>query len=187
MCAGASHFRSGDLDSALAQLKKITLGKTDFYSSRSIKTQEDLDYCFKLQAQLKKLQDIEVRVEAPWITVYTNTKSNVDALIKVDPDNVKYVSSPAKATSLDADTIVMPKMNYDFRVTLGKTTQEHTAFVTWAEANSKVKLTKSCARDLSKNRSWGGTHFYITGDNNLLMAKMHLGGAINKIERIIKA
>jgi hypothetical protein len=40
---------------------------------------------------------------------------------------------------------------------------------------------------LGKSRSWGGTHFYITGDNNLLMAKMHLAGAISKVERIIKA
>lgn len=187
VCAGASHFRSGDMDSALAQLKKISLGKMDSYHTRTIKTQDELDYCFKLQAQLKKLQDIEVRVESPWITVYTNTKSNVDALIKVNPSNVKYVSAPEKLGSLDSGTIVMPKMNYDFRVTLGKTTQEHSTFVSWAESNPKVKLTKSCARDLAKNRSWGGTHFYITGDNNLLMAKMHLGGAINKVERIIKA
>lgn len=186
VCSGAGYFRSGDLDTSLLQLKKIVL-KTESWSSRGIKTQEELDYCFKLQAQLKKLKDIEVRVESPWLTVYTNSKSSIDALIKVNPDNVKYVSAPQASTSLDANTIVMPKMNYDFRVTVGKTTHEHSAFIAWAESNAKVKLTKSCVRDLSKARSWGGTHFYITGDNNLLMAKMHLGGVINKVERIIKA
>jgi hypothetical protein len=58
--------------------------------------------------------------------------------------------------------------------------------VAWAGTNSKLKLTKSCAKALLKPRSWGGSYFYITGDNNLLMAKMHLGGCISKVERIIK-
>jgi hypothetical protein len=47
-------------------------------------------------------------------------------------------------------------------------------------------MTKSCKTALGKNKSWGGTHFYVSGENNLLMAKMHLGGSILKIERIIK-
>jgi hypothetical protein len=81
----------------------------------------------------------------------------------------------------------MSKVNFDYKVTLGKTNQECSAFVQWAENNAKLKLTKSCKTELSKNKSWGGTFFYITGDNNLLMAKMHLGGSINKVERIIKA
>ena len=53
--------------------------------------------------------------------------------------------------------------------------------------NKKCKLTKSCTSALLRPRSWGGQHFYITGDNNLLMAKMHLGSSIAKVERIIKA
>jgi hypothetical protein len=80
----------------------------------------------------------------------------------------------------------MPKMPFEFRVTVGKTTSNHGAFIEWAEANSKVKLTKSCKNELSKDRSWGGAYFYVTGDKNLLLAKMHLGGSIAKIERIVK-
>jgi hypothetical protein len=70
---------------------------------------------------------------------------------------------------------------------LGKTTQEHSAFIQWAENNAKLKLTKTCKRELARDYSWGGTYFYVTGENNLLMTKMHLGGSINKVERIIKA
>jgi hypothetical protein len=108
-------------------------------------------------------------------------------LAKLDSTNVKYICVPPKNSSLTNNTVIMPKMNFDYRVTLGKTMQENTAFITWASTNKKCKLTKSCIRDLGKTRSWGGTHFYITGDNNLLMAKMHLGGSISKVERIIKA
>jgi hypothetical protein len=119
--------------------------------------------------------------------VYSNSESDINALAKIDNSKVKYISKPPNNTPLEIGTVVMPKMDYDFRITMGKTVQNCGAFVQWAETNKKVKLTKSCIRDLSKDRSWGGTYFYITGDNNLLMARMHLGSSINKVERIIKA
>lgn len=194
VCAGSSFFRSGDWDTALNELKKIdiTTGEmkgNPYYKvwQSGIKTQDDLNYAFKLQHQLSKLSDIELRVESPWISVYTNTKATLAALIKLDPDKVKYVSVPPDATTLQENTIILPKINYDYKVTLGKTIQEHSAFIQWAEGNAKLKLTKSVKKELSKHRSWGGAYFYLTGDNNLLMAKMHLGGSINKVERIIKA
>jgi hypothetical protein len=68
---------------------------------------------------------------------------------------------------------------------MGATKQDYSSFVEWAENHPKVKLTKSCRRDLIRGKSWGGTHFYVTGDNNLLMTKMHLGGTISKVQRII--
>jgi hypothetical protein len=69
---------------------------------------------------------------------------------------------------------------------MGRTRQSHENFVEWASGNSKLKLTKSCADALNRNHSWGGTYFYVKGDNNLLMARMMLGGSINKVEKIIK-
>jgi len=186
VCAGASLFRSGDMDSTLIQLKRIDLTKSAETWMRSVKTQDELEYCFALQSQLKKLKDIDIRVESPWISIYSNSKSDINAIAKVNPENVKYISAPS-SNSLEHGTILLPKIDFEFKVTLGKTSAEHSAFIGWAEANGKVKLTKTCKRDLAKDRSWGGTYFYITGDKNLLLAKMHLGGSINKVERIIKA
>lgn len=196
VCSGASLFRSGDMDSTLQSLKKIDLresvpskGSTTYYTSyrSGIKTQDDLDYAFKLQKQLKKLKDIDIRVETPHVSIYSNSKSDIDSLIKLSAEKVKYISIPPADSTLVEGTVIMPKMPYEYRVTLGKTTQNHDSFISWAENNAKLKLTKSCKRDLTKDRSWGGTYFYVTGDNNLLMTKMHLGGSINKVERIIKA
>jgi len=161
--------------------KKLT------WKSSIIKTQSDLDYIFQLHNALSNIKDIEVRVEGPWLSIYSNSKQDIDTLASIDTDHVKYISVPPANSSLSTDTVIMPKMNYDYRVTLGKTTQPNPAFISWAEQHSKCKLTKSCIRDLEKPRSWGGTHFYITGDNNLLLAKMHLGGSISKVERIVKA
>jgi len=190
VCSIASAFRSGDMDSTLEQLKKTTIAnKSPVWATyqRPPTTQEQLNYAFKLQNQIKKLKDFELRVESPYISIYTNSKVDVNRLIKLDPDKVKYISVPVDGSSLVKDTVIMPKISFEFRITLGKTTQNHSAFVEWAENTTKLKLTKSCRRDLLKDRSWGGTHFYLTGNNILLMTRMHLGGSINKIERVVKA
>jgi hypothetical protein len=188
VCSGAQLFRSGDMAATLEQLKQIDLNRNEKvfpkWRQSYIKTQDDLDYALRLQHTLSKQTDIDVRVESPWITVYTNNKKHIDSIVKINEDHVKYISAPK--TTLDQNTIIMPKMDYDYRITLGKTIQEHSAFVEWAENNPKLKVTKSAKVDLLKSRSWGGKHFYITGENNLLMAKMHLGSSIAKIERIIK-
>ena len=130
----------------------------------------------------------KLRVEQPFLSIYTNTKKHVDQLIKLAPaDKVKYVSVPPANNPLTENTIITTKLDFDYRITLGKTTREHSAFVSWAENNKKLRLTKSCIKALHKPSSWGGTYFYISGDNNLLMAKMHLGEAINRVDRIIKS
>jgi len=185
VCPGAHWFR-GTMEEALKYLEQVDLSKTNTSSYRNtfIKTQDQLDYAFQLQNLLSLMKDIDIRVESPWISIYTNNRKDIDKLIKLNPDKVKYYSEPN--SNLVAGTIVMPKMDYDYRVTLGKTTQAHTAFIEWAETSPKCKLTKSCIRELQKSRSWGGTHFYVTGDNNLLLVKMHLGGSISKLERIVK-
>ena len=190
ICATASMFRSGDMDANLAQIKKINInGHTHSVGmySRQRYTQDDVDSALALHSALSKMPDIEIRVESPWLSIYTNNMAYVDQLKALDEKAVKYISMPPANSSLDIGSIIMPKVDFEFRVTLGKTTSEHSTFVQWAEASDKLRLTKSCKKDLLKQRSWGGTHFYITGDKTLLMAKMHLGGSIAKIERIIKA
>jgi len=189
VCSGASLFRSGDIEEALDKLQKVDLMQSNRHNSyrlATIKTQSDLDYAFKVANLLANQTDIDIRVESPWVSIYSNDKKLINNLAKIDKNCVKYICEPDNSVNLTPDTVVMPKMNYDYRVTLGKTTQPNPAFIDWAEQSAKCKLTKSCIRDLNKPRSWGGTHFYITGDNNLLLAKMHLGGSISKIERIVK-
>jgi len=193
--SGAQCFRSGDLDAIYEQLTKlIPLVGSDQIEQRShywaitkIKSKEELDHCFKLHKQLSKMSDFEIRIESPWITVYSNNKADIDNLKKIDVTKVKYISEPAKNSVLEQGVVIMTSDDYDYKVTMGKTTKEYLAFVEWAETNKKLKLTKSCIRDLSKNMSWGGTHFYVAGEKNLLLAKMHLGGSINKIERVVKS
>lgn len=188
ICAGSSWFRSGDADSILDQLMRVDLNNNEPRGiwRPTFKNREELDYAFKLQAVLSKIQDIDIRVESPWISIYSNNIDDIDLLISIDREKVKYVSVPPTNTVLETGTIIMPKMDFEFRCTMGKTTAPNEAFVNWAETIPKLKLTKSCKKDLLRARSWGGSHFYVTGEKNLLMAKMHLGGCISKVERILK-
>lgn len=188
VCGGASYFRDKDFEHIRERLAKFSFENpgTRSYHSSGIKNQEELDWTFKLLVALQGMTDYDIRVEQPFLSIYTNTKKNVDKLTKINPDKVKYISVPPTNNTLTENTIITSKIDFDYRVTLGKTTREHSAFVSWANNNKKLRLTKSCIKDLQKNNSWGGTYFYITGDNNLLLAKMHLGEAINRVDRIIK-
>lgn len=185
VCPGASVFRSNRLAEAGEALKKTNLSNPLPYKN-TIKNQEDLNYATKLLNAFTKMQDYELRVESPWLSFYTNNHKDIETLKKIDIYKVKYISLPDSSAPVEENTVLMPRMPFDFKVTLGKTSKENSAFVDWAEGNKKLKLTKSSKRELLRDRSWGGTYFYISGENNLLMAKMHLGPCINKVERIIK-
>jgi len=185
VCGGASYFRDRDFDQIRQRLAGFNFEER-YYKNAGIKNQEELDWTFKLLVTLQNLKDYSIRVEQPFVSIYTNSKKDVDNLTKLEPSKVKYISVPPTNNTLAENTIITSKIDFDYRITLGKTTREHSAFVDWASSNKKLRLTKSCIKELYKARSWGGTYFYITGDNNLLMARMHLGEAINRVDRIVK-
>lgn len=187
VCGGAGYFRSNNLDYALEKLNSVDIKTSQYQWQYGIKTQDDLDYGYSLHKALSNLDNYTLRVESPWLSFYSNSHKDIDVISKIDRSKVKYICSPAGGVGYDKNTIVMPKIDFDFKVTLGKTSSNYQSFVQWAENNSKIRLTKACIRDLNKEKSWGGTYFYITGEKNLLMAKMHLGGCINKVERIVRS
>ena len=181
----ASWFRGCNLDYALEKLAAFRFTDKKTFDNK-LKSPEDLTYCVKLAKALAKLENFEIRVESPLLSFYSNDKADIDKLVNLNSDRVKYTSEPEDTSSLVANTVILPKIPFDFRVTMGRTRQSHENFVEWASGNSKLKLTKSCADALKRNHSWGGTYFYVKGDNSLLMARMMLGGSINKVEKIIK-
>lgn len=190
LCAGAALFRSADVEVIAKKLAEVDLDRNNtrvVYRNTSIRTLDDLNYANNLLDTLRNLSDYSIRIESPWISFYSNKQADIDTLIALGEDHVKYVCAPPDDTKLEVGTIVMSKRDYDYRITLGRTTQTCDSFIEWADANStKIQLTRGCRKDLLKPRSYGGSYFYLTGDNVLLMARMHLGSSITKVERIIK-
>ena len=187
VCACAGMFRGNDLEKTKKNIEDYDVdAPRNKWIWGGVKTQEDLNYASDIVEVLEKLEDYTVRVENPWLSVYSNSPKDLDKIVKVKESAVKYYCIPPEA-GLEAGTVVMPKINHDFKVTLSKTTNSHSDFVEWALDNNKIKLTHRCIKDLTRVRSWGGAHFYVTGEKTLLLAKMQLSGCIGKIERIVKA
>ena len=187
VCAGAAWFRNSDLSYASKKLSEVDLNATTPTWYYGIKTQEDLNYTTAVRNALAKFENYSLRVEAIWLSFYSNSLKDIHELANISKSRVKYICQPEEYKKLEKNTVVMPKIPFDFKVTLSKTTSNHISFIEWAQNNSKLKLTKTCIRDLSKENSWGGSYFYVNGDKNLLVAKMHLGGCISKIERIVRS
>ena len=181
---GASLLRGGDFAGAEEVLESYDPNNNARTYLR-FKNKDAVEYCKQVVKVLKKLEDYELRIESPLISFYTNNKADIDKIANINREQVKYISIPPKG-GIVSGTVIMPKVDYEFKVTMGRTKQEHSAFIAWADKNDKVKLTNSCRRDLTKMGSWGGTHFYINGEKNLLVARMMLGGGINKVEKILK-
>lgn len=186
VCPGAGFFRGNKLDYALEKLTEIKNGNSNppWFKTKS---KDDLEYCFTLQRVLTSLSDYEIRIEHPLLNFYTNTPGNLEKLADIDENRVKYVCLPDKNIGeLEQNTVVVKKLDYKHKVHLGSTRQEYNDFVKWCENNSKIRLTKSAKRDLSKARSWGGSYFYVKDDKSLTMVRMFLGSSIVKIETVIK-
>jgi hypothetical protein len=187
VCPMASAFRGNDLEYVK---EALTRWKTGEYQPAwlRIKDASEMDYCFKLRDTMATLEDYTIRIEHPWINFYTNNTKHVEKVTAIDSGQVKYVSLPCKTDpELKPASVIVRKLDYDFKVHMGKTLQNHSNFVAWAEKSNKIRLTKRAKSDLSKNRSWGGSYFYVRDEKSLTMVKVFLGGEISKIESVIKA
>ena len=178
VCKLAQNFRKPKLEKLL---------NSDTPPGPYTKNIKDEIYAISLKNQLKGMSDYDVRVEYPWINIYSNCKTDIDNIANIDPGSVKCIFIPPVDTILSEGSVIMPNTPFDFRVTLGKIHQENSAFLDWAVNNSNIKLTNRCIQALSSNKSRAGSYFYVLGDRTLLMTKIHIGGAITRIERIIKA
>ena len=187
VCPLAGWFRGNDLASVAANLAELTTtGKHPVWAK--IKAPEDLEFCELLHSTMSTLTDYELRIEHPLINCYTNSAINLEKLSALDPDRVKFISIPNKANpELTNNTVIVKRLDYDYKIFLGKTRQNYTNFVDWSKDNKKIKLTAAAKRNLLRNNSWGGSYFYVKGDQTLTMVRMFIGGSIAKIESVIKA
>ena len=187
VCPVAGWFRGNNLEFAATKLDELEdTGQHPQWVK--IKTADDLEFCKTLCATMSALTDYELRIEHPLINCYTNSAINLEKLAAIDPDRVKYISIPNKANPpLTNNTVIVKKLDYDYKIFLGKTRQNHTNFVEWSKGNKKIKLTPTTKRNLTRNNSWGGSYFYVKGDQTLTMVRMFIGDSIAKVESVIKA
>jgi hypothetical protein len=190
ICPVASWFRGKNYGLVEDNLEEI--GPKGFYGrSNKFKTADDIKYCGNLVNLLKTFDEstYDIRVESPRINFYTNDTLQVEKLAGLDEERVKFISVPGKSLQkLEPGKVVVKTLDYDYKVYLGSIKRRnHSNFVSWAEKNPKIRLTKRCCRDLSHDVSWGGAYFYVKDERTLTMVKMFLGSDISRVDRVIKA
>ena len=162
---------------------KLVIHKNFYYLEKP--TLPKKQYFKKLQEFLENTEDeFELSVNYSFITIFTNIEKLINEIIKIDEDRISSLSR-IKNQTIVADTILLPRIPFDYKISLRKSSINHSSFIDWAKSNKNIKLTYSCIRELQRDRSYGGTYFYVKGNNNLLLAQMQLGEVIGKIEKII--
>jgi hypothetical protein len=183
----ASLFRKKDLESVATTLNFSTI--KDFNKSfLRIKSDDDIKYAAKICNILRKSEDFSCRVESPFLNVYTNDSSLIEELSNVDSTKIKFIHLPNKNNpELFQGSIIVKKIDFGYKVSMGTCRKNYSNFIAWSQQSNKIKLTQRCIRDLSKDRSWGGSYFYVKDDKTLTMVKVFLGSDISKIDNVIKA
>lgn len=187
VCPVAYWFRGGNVDHAKSKIAELYNGQKS-PPWLKIKDVNDINYCKELCDTLEQMVDFIVRVEQPILSVYTSNPKDVELLVNVDENRVKYICIPNKVSPIPtSNSVIVKKLNYDFKVFVGKTTTNYSNFLAWAENNTNIRLTKRIKKDLSRPMSWGGGYFYVRGEKNLTAVKLFIGSNISKIEQVIKA
>lgn len=184
----AHWFRHNRLDFVSNRLDTLRIkGKLPYKDEERLKNSEDYEYTVNLLSCLKQLVDYGLRVESPLITVYSNSKKDIEELANIEIKHVKYVSLlDDSVTALDPNKILLKRLNYDFRINLKESRQSFDSFLKWAENNPKIRLTNRAKRDLGSRLSFGGAYFYVKDEKTLSMVRMFVGPCIRSIETVIK-
>jgi hypothetical protein len=177
-------LRNGNIDLAKVKASTMEIGPIN-----RIKNVAQYNYFNKVCNLLIKYKDeFIVRIENPRLNIYTDNVKLLESLAKIDENNVKFIVLPNNSNpTLEVGKVILKKINYDFKVYVASTKRNHTSFIEWSKNNSKIRMPRRCATDLSRDYSWGGSYFYVKDDKTLTMVKMFLGSDISKIEHVIKA
>jgi hypothetical protein len=186
LCIFAGYFRGNNIQFAQQKLRDVKKsGILPVWAKKA--TSDDIDFALGLCKTLSKLQDYSIRIENPVVSFYTNSDNDLKTVTDLNPDSVKYVSIPEVQQTMEKDTIYVKKLDYGFKVTMGRTKQSQNNFLQWCQTNAnKIRMPKRCEDDLSRNHSWGGGHFYVKDDKALTMVKMFLGTSIARVDRVVK-
>jgi hypothetical protein len=186
VCPLATWFRNSDFESVITRLEQLDLGQKPMWAK--IKGPEDIEFTRNLNAVMSGQKDFNLRVEHPYLNFYTNDTKSIEQIAAVDPSRIRYISIPNKSNpGLQTNSVICKKIDFGYKVFLGKTTQNYSNFVEWAKTSSNVKLTKRAEKDLGKDRSYGGSYLYVKSDKALTMVKVYIGSSISKVESVIKA
>lgn len=185
---GCGWFRSNDLENVKKNLDSQDQDYRGYPWAVKLNNDEKL-YVRSLYNVLIKSSDYELRVENPLLSLYTNSESLIESLAKISVESVKYVSFPKPGSEgiLEDCKVITKRLDFDYKITIGRTRQNFVTFLEWCEDKPKIRMPKRAKRELGKERSWGGYYFYVKDDKTLTMVKMFVGNCVQSIEKVSKS
>jgi len=157
-----------------------------YYSKKALPS--DKTHAKKLASVLKDIEQWLARVETPFVSIYLDSEKDLEKVVTNCKNRVKYVEipDPKNENLLVEGTVLVKKLDFKFRVSLGISNQNHSNFVQWCENNPKIRMPKRAKRDLNKDSNAGGSFFYVKDEKVLTMVKMFLGRTITRVETVVQ-
>lgn len=176
---GAHCFRGND---PLRVLNQINYYTSHLDPNFRAVNQRELLYLHNLYICLQTLTNYTVRVENPFLSIYSTNEYDIDAIKNICIDNVKEIYNLPIPT---AEGEVISTLPYDYKVHVRILKNiEYSGFLSWATDNKNIRIPKSTVNDMTSNYPYQPRYFYVSGDKNLTMAKMYLT-SITKVEKIV--
>ena len=159
------------------------------WSNHTFISNEDTFHANKLAEKLKTCEDHKIRVEYNTLSICSNNKENLISLIDLGEQYVHKFYEPK--TELAINEIIVKNKPFDYRVSVNITEDfDGGPFVEWSNNNENISMTLHAKKIISKAyptyRFRTRSYFYVKGENNLLLTKLHLGRGIRRIDRIVK-
>jgi hypothetical protein len=156
------------------------------FNKKSLFEENKLSYVKLIYEQLESRDDYAIRVESPYLSVYTDDYKLIEKLSNINTDLTKYIEVPA-IENLQPGEVYSSRLNFKYKVHFGSTNQSYIEFVNWCDNNLKIKISRKAKIWLCKPRSFLGGYFYVKDDKTMTMVKIFLGSIIKKIETITKS
>jgi len=184
ICPAAAWFRGNNLEHTQEKLNQWRSGGMTRWDSLKVRSTLDFEYCLDIYNLLVNKDNYALRIEHPVLNLYTNDQTLAFSLANIDVARTKFIYVPPLQNKLVENTIIMSRINYGYRVTMGRSRQSHESFAVWASNSKHIKITKR-SLDLMKKPNFGGHYFYVKDDSAMTMVKMFLGSDIARIDKII--
>ena len=165
-------FRGNNLERAKEQIFEIREAKSP---SPYIKI-FDTDLVLNLIDVLESIEDYTVRVERCYLSLYFTEDKHIRTIKKLMGSHVKEIYEPKIPLS---EGTVVSSLPYDYKVHVKLNhSADYSAFVEWAADNSKLRLPSSSKLALIHETWYNMVYFYVSGEKQLTLARLHLGSGI---------
>lgn len=141
----------------------------------------------KLFHEFTNFDDMKLRIQHPWMQIYSNDIKWLKSIVKKVPDSCEELWEPSKSNMnlLEANTIISYNIkDYQYKVTLGNRTCPN--FINWVDSNlDKIKIGHKTYDAIAHNDYTKGLYFYIRDEKVLNLINLIIGPAAQRIDKIV--